>query len=164
MRDEARVPERKTTSGFVSLWKWFGKQLTRHEVVTLTILSVKKCAQRGSGHAALEWVSRTHPGLCTSSYAWWRSSLSQPGGGAREPGWVSSSVFYLCPCFSLLLASLGWCLLQVPLSPCPVPGDTKSGVDPRNGRLTVRPNDTDCVLRGQGRPSHISTQASKFGE
>lgn len=64
MRDEARVPERKTISGFVSLWKWFGKQLTGHEAVTLNILSMKKCAQRGSGHAALEWVS------WTSSYAW----------------------------------------------------------------------------------------------
>ena len=36
---------------------------------------------------------------------------------------------------------------------CPVPGDTKSGVDPRNGRLAVRPNDTCCVVRGQRRPA-----------
>lgn len=37
---EAMVWERKTVSGFVSSSKWFGKQLTLHEVATLNILSM----------------------------------------------------------------------------------------------------------------------------
>lgn len=84
-----------------------------------------------------------------------RLSLSLPGGGAREQGWGSSPVLCLCSWLlcSLFLLSRGCSLLQVPLSPCPAPGDTKPGVDPGNGRITVRLNDTGCVLRGQGRPA-----------
>lgn len=47
--NEARAPERKTISGFVLWWKWFVKQLRRHEVLTLNILSMERgemCAKR----------------------------------------------------------------------------------------------------------------------
>lgn len=40
--NEARAPERKTISGFVLWWKWFVKQLRRHEVLTLNILSMER--------------------------------------------------------------------------------------------------------------------------
>lgn len=115
--------------------------------------------------AGCPWVGILEPFFffffytCTSSHAGLRPSPSQPGGGARELGWVSSPV--LCPCpwllCSLFLLSLGCCLLQVPLSPCPAPGDTEPGMDPRNGRITVRPNDTGC-MRGQGRPATFLPQ------